>query len=168
MFLCLKRVPQRLNCSGPHPPRRRSKDRVPVLVPVLEQYIPPRTAQALAQALDMSPSELFTLHAHHAYAYAFWKETHAFGAFIDVVDELMEEQHGHQRVLGNVSMARIVTKQVRAGGPCRRTWSVWSLWRVSSAAVSAPLFVGGRVPSSFPLPGGSVPGFVCVSWTTLR
>ena len=64
----------------------------------------------------MTPSELFTVHAHHAYAYAFWKDTDNFGAFIDVVDDLMDETHGHQRVLGNVSMARIVTKQVRRPG----------------------------------------------------
>ncbi|GIL60615.1 hypothetical protein Vafri_15148, partial [Volvox africanus] len=75
--------------------------------------------RALARLVDMTPSELFTLHAHHAYAYAFWKEAQAFEAFIDAVDELMDEPHGHQRVLGNVSMARIVTKQtiIMAGEP---------------------------------------------------
>ncbi|KAG2423364.1 hypothetical protein HYH02_015337 [Chlamydomonas schloesseri] len=72
----------------------------------------------LARRLDLPPAELFTLHAHHAYAYAFWKEPAAFDAFMERVErEVLERGHGD--VVGRISMARMLTKQtiIMAGEP---------------------------------------------------
>ncbi|PNW78179.1 hypothetical protein CHLRE_10g467200v5 [Chlamydomonas reinhardtii] len=72
----------------------------------------------LARRLDLPPAEMFTLHAHHAYAYAFWKEPAAFDAFMERVErEVLERGHGD--VVGRLSMARMLTKQtiIMAGEP---------------------------------------------------
>ncbi|GFR46175.1 hypothetical protein Agub_g7703, partial [Astrephomene gubernaculifera] len=76
----------------------------------------------LARILDVSPDQLFTAYAHHAYAYAFWRETRDFNSFVDA---LMDEQQATKRVLGNVVMARIVTKEIiiMAGEPQSADWA---------------------------------------------